>query len=64
LIARVLALNIHSYLPFLSPQVLAFARTNGEQGRKRVPFTSFAKQKKAPAKAMTTRSGQRRQQRA
>lgn len=35
-------------------QVLAFARTNGEQGRKRVPFTSFTKQK---AKAVTTRGG-------
>lgn len=29
----------------ITRQVLAFARTNGEQGRKRVPFTSFAKQK-------------------
>jgi len=54
---------MHRFIITPPPQVLAFARTNGEQGRKRVPFTAFAKQKKvngrAAAAAAAAGGGQR-----
>lgn len=41
----------------MPPEVLAFARSNGEQGRKRVPFTAFAKQKAVTAVRKASRGG-------